>query len=159
MRVALYGRYSTEMQRESSIEDQFRNCEKFLNGNGWKISNRFKDEAMSGSTDDRPGYQNLLKAAESKSFDVLMVDDLSRLSRDEIELKQTVRRFHFWGIRIVGVSDGFDTDSKGYKIQAGVRGLMNEIYLDDLREKTHRGSAARDSAARRETGVGEYDSR
>ncbi len=114
MRIALYARYSTEMQREASIDDQFRNCEKHLNGNGWKVTNRFKDEAMSGSTDDRPGYQKLIRAAESKSFDILLVDDLSRLSRDEIELKQTIRRFRFWGIRIVGVSDG-DTSTSGVK--------------------------------------------
>ena len=41
------------------------------------------------------------------------------------------------------MSDGFDSDSKGYKIHAGVRGLINEIYLDDLREKTHRGLTGR----------------
>ncbi len=53
----------------------------------------------------------------------LLIDDLSRLSHDDIELKQTIRRFRYWGIRIVGVSDCFDSDSKGYKVHAGMRGL------------------------------------
>ena len=71
----------------------------------------------------------MLEDSKSASFDVLLVDDLSRLSRDEVELKQTIRRLCFRGIRIIGVSDGFDTASKGYKVHAGVRGLINEIYL------------------------------
>ena len=45
----------------------------------------------------------------------------------------------FWGIRLIGVSDGYDSAAKGHKLQASVRGIMNELYLDDLREKTHRG--------------------
>lgn len=97
------------------------------------------DEAVSGSTNHRPGYQKLLSDADRGEFTVLIVDDLSRLSRDDVEMKQVVRRFRFKQMRIVGVSDGFDSDSKGHKIHAGVRGLINEIYLDDLRDKTHRG--------------------
>ncbi len=72
-------------------------------------------------------------------FDVVLVDDLSRLSRDEAESIQLRRRLHFLGIRLVGVSDGYDSAAKGHKLQASVRGLMNELYLDDLRDKTHRG--------------------
>ena len=70
---------------------------------------------------------------------MLLVDELSRLSRDDVEMKQVIRRFRFRGVRIVGVSDGFDSDARGYNVQAGVRGLLNELHLDDLRETTHRG--------------------
>lgn len=139
MRAAIYTRYSTDKQREASIEDQVRNCEVWAEREGWEIIGRYEDRAQSGAKTDRPGYQAMLAEAEDRKFDVLIVDDLSRLSRDDIELKQTVRRFRFWELRIVGVSDGFDSASKGYKIHAGVRGLINDIYLDDLREKTHRG--------------------
>ncbi len=139
MRAAIYCRFSSENQRESSIADQARNCERFAEREGWQIASRFQDKAVSGTKKDRAGYQAMLAAAKCREFDVLLVDDLSRLARDEIELKQTVRRFKFSGLRIVGVSDGFDTAAKGHKIQATVRGLINEIYLDDLAEKTHRG--------------------
>ncbi len=81
----------------------------------------------------------MLAAADHHEFDVLLVDDLSRLSRDEIEVKQTIRRFQFQHRRIIGVSDGYDSSIKGEKIQSTMRGLINELYLDDLREKTHRG--------------------
>ena len=70
---------------------------------------------------------------------MLLVDDLSRLSRDDVKTKQTIRRFKFRGLRIVGVSDGYDSAQKGAKIQSTMRGLMNEMYIDDPREKTRRG--------------------
>jgi len=81
----------------------------------------------------------MLKIAEAGDFDVLLVDDLSRLSRDQVEGERAIRRFEFRGVRIIGISDGYDSQSKSRKVQRGVRGLMNEIYIDDLRDKTHRG--------------------
>ena len=139
MKAATYARYSTDMQREASIADQRRNLQRFAEREGWKIVEEFSDAGISGTKNNRPGYLAMLAAAKAKAFDVLLVDDLSRLSRDDIETKQTIRRLTFSGIRIIGVSDGYDSSTKGAKIQATVRGMMNEIYLDDLAEKTHRG--------------------
>ena len=142
-RAALYARFSTERQTDASIQGQFRNCEAYCEREGWTIVDRYGDEAISGRKTDRPGYQRMLADAEAGRFDVLVVDDLSRLSRDEIETKLTVRRFQFRGLRIVGISDGYDSAAKGAKVHAGVRGLINDIYIDDLREKTHRGLAGK----------------
>jgi DNA invertase Pin-like site-specific DNA recombinase len=141
LRAAIYSRFSGEHQRETSIDDQARNCRRRAERDGFEIVASFDDRAMSGAKADRPGYQAMLAAAVRREFEVLLVDDLSRLSRDEIEIKQVVRRFVFAGLRLIGVSDGFDSAAKGHKIQATVRGLMNELYLDDLAEKTHRGLA------------------
>lgn len=139
MQVALYARYSSEHQRESSIADQFRTCERATQSQGWRVSHRYEDKAVTGSRADRPGYQRLLHDAQARCFDILIVDDLSRLTRDEAESIQVRRRLAFWGIRLIGVSDGYDSAAKGHKLQASVRGIINELYLDDLREKTHRG--------------------
>ena len=139
MHVALYARYSSEHQREASIADQFRTCERSAQSQGWTISHRYEDKAITGSRADRPGYQRLLQEAQAHCFDVLLVDDLSRLTRDEAESIHLRRRLDFWGIRLIGVSDGYDSAAKGHKLQASVRGIINELYLDDLREKTHRG--------------------
>jgi Site-specific recombinases, DNA invertase Pin homologs len=98
---------------------------------------------MTGARHDRPGYQAMLAAAEAREFEVLLVDDLSRLSRDELESKRAIRALRFWGIRVIGVSDGIDTDRKGHKIEVGLRGLMSELYLDELADKTHRGLMGR----------------
>src|SRR5688572_5717242 len=93
-RVALYARYSSENQREASIEDQYRNCENYAKRQErWKIVERYEDKAISGSTDanGRPGYRQMLADAQAKRFEVLLVDDFSRLSRDSSEIRRTCR--------------------------------------------------------------------
>ena len=80
-RAVIYARYSTERQTDASIQDQFRNCEAHCEREGWTIVDRYGDEAMSGRKADRPGYQRMLADAETGRFDILVVDDLSRLSR------------------------------------------------------------------------------
>ncbi len=139
LRVITYARFSTAQQRDASIEDQVRNCRNYATRNNWNITASFEDKAISGASKDRPGFQAMLKAAGDREFDVLLVDDLSRFSRDDIETKTLIRRFKYQGLRIIGVSDGYDSAAKGEKIQSSMRGLMNEMFLDDLREKTHRG--------------------
>ena len=142
MRVALYARYSSEGQREASIEDQYRNCETYADRQtGWQITHRYQDKAISGSQNahGRPGYKQMLADALEKCFDVLLVDDFSRLSRDQVETETARRRLVHWGVRLIGVSDGIDTAAKGHKMLSGFKGIMNEVFLDDLRDKTRRG--------------------
>ena len=140
-RIATYARFSSDKQRDASIEDQTRNCRTHAKRHDWEVELHFEDRAISGASKDRPGFQAMLKAARDGKFDVLLVDDLSRFSRDDIETKTIIRRFKYQGLRIIGVSDGYDSAAKGEKIQSSMRGLMNEMFLDDLREKTHRGLA------------------
>ena len=141
MKAAIYARYSSDMQRTASIEDQSRNCRKRADAEGWTISATFADAAISGSDNNRPQYQAMLAAAERSEFEVLLLDDLSRLARDSVEQERIIRRLEFKGLRIIATSDGYDSESKARKVHRGFKGLMNEIFLDDLREKTHRGIA------------------
>ena len=81
-RGALYGRYSTDLQNEQSVEDQFRLCRKFTEQHGIEIVRTFDDRGISGATiAARPGVRELMKAAERKEFDCIVVESLSRLSR------------------------------------------------------------------------------
>jgi site-specific DNA recombinase len=139
IRAATYARYSSDQQRASSIVDQRRNCQRRAEAEGWSIVAQFADEAISGSDNRRPEYLKMQQAAARKEFDVLIVDDLSRLTRDSVEQETTLRRLEFQGIRIIATADGYDSQSKSRKIQRGFKGLMNEMFLDDLRAKVHRG--------------------
>jgi site-specific DNA recombinase len=141
MRVAAYARYSTDQQREASLEDQLRNCRRYCEREGWPEPVIYTDAAVSGARSDRPGYRMLL--SEAAQFDVILVDDLSRLSRDSAEVAIAARRIKFAGARLIGVSDGVDTARKSHKADLGLRGLMSELYLDDLADKTHRGLTGR----------------
>jgi len=99
----------------------------------------YVDEAISGSLINRPGLQALEKAAENKEFEAVVVDDLSRLSRSNHQMLTLVLKFNYYQVKLISVSDGIVTDDENSKLGIQMRGLINELYLDDLRKKTMRG--------------------
>lgn len=143
MRIAAYARYSSDQQRDASLEDQLRNCRSYAARQGWPEPVAYTDAAISGARRDRPAYRQLLTDIGQQAYDVLLVDDLSRLSRDSAECAHVVKRLRFAGVRLIGVCDGIDTARKSHKADVGLRGLMSELYLDDLADKTHRGLEGR----------------
>ena len=86
-RCAIYARYSSDLQRESSIEDQIRRCREYALGRGWAVIEDLVvgDKAITAaSVVGRDGLQQLVRAAKAPSrlFDCLLIDDRSRLARD-----------------------------------------------------------------------------
>jgi site-specific DNA recombinase len=141
MRAAVYARFSSENQREQSIQDQIRVCKQFAARDGIEVleNHIYFDEAQSGSIRARSGLEALKAAAEDKQFEVLLVDDSSRLSRDNQHFNTLLCLFQFWGISLISVSDGLDMREEHAKVAYQFRGIINELYLTDLKKKTHRG--------------------
>ncbi|MGH7182781.1 MAG: recombinase family protein [Nitrospiraceae bacterium] len=67
------------------------------------------------------------------------MDDLSRLSLDLVKTEEVRRLCHYKGVRLIGVSDGTDSAAEGNEMLSGIKGVMNQGFLSDLRKKTHRG--------------------
>jgi site-specific DNA recombinase len=145
MRAAIYTRFSSDKQSDRSTADQARICTSFAEGKGWAVVATHQDEAVSGSVpvDSRPGSRALMADALASRFDVLLLEGLDRLSRDAVDQERIVRRLEHRGIRLVGISDGYDSEAHGRKLHRAMRGIINEVYLDDLRAKTHRGLAGK----------------
>lgn len=142
MNVALYARFSSDNQREQSITDQYRVCEDYVaRQSDWTIVHRYKDEAISGTQDatGREGYARMLADAQARRFNVLVVHDLSRLSRDSVETEQARRRLVHWGVRLIAIGDGIDTQHEGHELMSGFKGLMNQQFLKDLARHVRRG--------------------
>ena len=141
MKVVIYARYSSANQSEKSIDDQIRVCRKYIEENGYIFDpdHIYIDEAISGSIIQRPGLQTLERAMESYCFEAVAVDDLSRLSRSNHQMLTFVNKFNFNQVKIISVSDGIITDEENSKLGIHIRGLINELYLDDLKKKTMRG--------------------
>ncbi len=141
MKAAIYARYSSENQSEKSIDDQIRVCKKYCAEHELTVCDEhiYVDEALSGSLLNRPGLQALDKAAENKEFEAVLVDDLSRLSRSNHQMLTLVLKFNYLQVKIISVADGISTDDENSKLGIQMRGLINELYLDDLRKKTMRG--------------------
>ena len=114
MKAAIYARYSSDNQREQSIEDQVRVCRNYACERDIEVSRQhiYSDEARSGSIRNREGLDALMKAAEEKKFDIVLVDDSSRISRDVSYFNQLLCRFMYLQVRLTSISDGLDTQEE-----------------------------------------------
>jgi site-specific DNA recombinase len=145
MRCAVYTRFSSDVQHPASITDQQLACQRYADRQArWQVlpEHTYADEALSGmGVEHRPAYQRLLAAiaAPARPFDVLLVDDLSRLSRDAAEMLRLARLLEYAQITLISVADGIETGTKLSKLTLSVKAIFNEQYLDDLRERTLRG--------------------
>lgn len=143
--AAIYARYSTEQQRRSSLEDQIRACRERASREGISVDEAlvFRDAAATGATTQRKGLQRLLRAAEAKRFDVLLVEDVSRISRDTADATELLRRFQRWGVRVIGVADGVDTATDSGVMAFQLRAVLAEQEREAGRQRTRRGLAGR----------------
>lgn len=141
MRAAIYARYSSSNQRETSIDDQISNCRVMVAREGWTIDPRhiYFDRAKSGASHDREALQRLRDDAEGGEFDVVVVDDLSRIARDSLFMAMFMADMQGADVRVVGVGDHVDTSEDQSDLVIQFRGIVNELYLKDLRAKTRRG--------------------
>src|SRR5882762_3145827 len=138
MRAVIYARYSTDLQREASIEDQVRVCRQRIEREGWKLVATYSDAASSGASRLRPGYQKLLEDARAGAFDVVMAEALDRLSRDQEDVAALYKRLSFAGIKMVTLAEGEISE-----LHVGLKGTMNALFLKDLAAKTRRGLRGR----------------
>jgi site-specific DNA recombinase len=144
-RIAAYARYSSDRQSESSVEDQLRRLHAFAAARGRTIDPKliFTDHAISGASTARPAFESLMALVKARAIDVLLVEDTSRLSRDNADALNLYKTFTFYGVQLVAISDGIDSSSKGAKLAYSVKALMSDLYLEDLRDKTLRGMEGR----------------
>src|SRR6267143_2244175 len=138
MRAVIYARYSTDLQREASIEDQVRVCRQRIKRESWKLGATYSDAASSGASRLRPGYQKLLEDARAGAFDVVVAEALDRLSRDQEDVAALYKRLCFAGIKMVTLAEGEISE-----LHVGLKGTMNALFLKDLAAKTHRGLEGR----------------
>ena len=141
MKAAIYARYSSENQRPQSIEDQISTCRKFAIDNDFSIDQNhiYSDEAKSGASSDRDGLNSLSAAARNHQFQVVLVDDLSRLARNNFLMLTVLADLSFEGIRVISVADGLDSNDQESTLGIQIRGIFNELQLQDLKKKTMRG--------------------
>ena len=154
-RCASYARYSSDLQRDSSIADQHRNCRSFaarqLPGNKWGpwvIQEGYVcgDEALSGaSLANRKALQSLLSAAKQRPrpFDCVLIDDTSRLARNLPDALRFIEILNYNGVHVVSVTQGIDTAADNSRMLLTMHGMVDEQFLVGHRQKVHRGQEGR----------------
>ncbi len=137
-RVAIYARYSSDLQSDASIEDQLRTCRERAEREGWTVVGEYADHAVSGASMMRAEIQDLILDARSRKFDIVLAEALDRLSRDQEDIAHIYKRLTFEGVKIVTLSEG-----EVGKLHIGLKGTMNALFIEELARKTHRGLQGR----------------
>ena len=147
-KVLLYARYSTAMQSDASVEDQFRLLRQRAEREGWAVLAEHGDRAISGTVRDRPGLQECLGAIESGKAQILLAESLDRISRDQEDLAAIYKRVRYHGAKIITLSEG-----EIGSIHIGMGGTMSPLFLEQLGEKVRRGQIGRVEAGRIPGGI------
>jgi site-specific DNA recombinase len=148
MRAVIYARFSTDMQRDASIDDQIRSCREYAARQGLTVVETYSDRAVSGASLMRSGMQKLLRDGRSGAFDIVISEGLDRLSRNQADIAQIYQSLLFADVMIETVAEGAISE-----MHIGLKGTMNAIFLKDLAVKTHRGLKGRALAGKSAGGL------
>ena len=138
MNGVIYARYSSDNQREESIDGQVRECLAYAEKNGIQIIETYIDRAMTAKTDKRPDFQRMIKDSYKKGFDVVLVWKLDRFARnrfDSAKYKMILRQNE---VRVLSATEAISSRPEGILMESMLEGWA-EYYSAELAEKVIRG--------------------
>ncbi len=137
-RVAIYARYSSDLQRERSLDDQVRLCRDYADRQGWRVTHVFSDAAVSGSSLNRKGYWDMVATVREQRVTIVLAEAVDRLSRDQEDLHYLYKVLCFNDVRLFTCDTGENT-----AMHLGLKGIVVEQHTTDLANKVRRGQAGR----------------
>ena len=142
MKAVIYARYSSDNQREESIEGQIRECTAFAEKNNITILRHYIDRAFSAKTDNRPEFQNMIKDSGKRLFDMIIVWKLDRLGRSMRHLVTLIEELRQRGVNFRSLTDSIDTSTPMGRFFFHVMGALAEMERELIVERTMAGLAA-----------------
>lgn len=148
MRAAIYARYSSDLQRPTSIEDQVRQCQRTADQKGWAVLSDYvrSDSELSGTTrNQREGINSLMEDVKRspRPFDCLLIDDSSRLGRNLTDVLKMSDLLAYYGVTLYFASQQFGSNERSFRQLLIMNGMNDEHYSVSLAEKVHRGQEGR----------------
>ena len=131
MTAVIYARYSSDSQREASIEGQLRDCKDYAERNGITIVGTYIDRAYSAKTDDRPEFQRMVQDSAGKIFDAVLVWKLDRFARNRYDAIYYKRQLEKNSVHLVSVMEPISSGPEGIMIESLLIG-MAEYYSAEL---------------------------
>ncbi len=138
MNAVIYARYSSDNQREESIEGQLRECNEYAVKNGLTIVGNYIDRALSAKTDNRPEFQQMIKDSSRKKFEVIIVWKLDRFARNRVDSAKYRTALCINGVKLLSATENIADNSTGVLLESILEGFA-EYYSADLSEKVVRG--------------------
>ena len=138
MNGVIYARYSSDNQREESIEGQLRECNDFTKRNDITIVDSYIDRAFSATIDKRPAFQKMIKDSAKKMFDIIIVWKLDRFAHNRYDSARYKALLRKNGVKVISANENISEGSEGIILESVLEG-MAEYYSADLLEKVIRG--------------------
>lgn len=138
MKAVIYARYSSDSQREESIEGQLRECLEFANKIGVDVVANYIDRAMTAMSDNRPDFQRMIKDSYKHCFDMIIVWKLDRFSRDRYDSAHYKHILKKNGVKVVSAKENISEGPEGIILESMLEG-MAEYYSAELSVKVKRG--------------------
>ena len=138
MTAVIYARYSSDNQREESIEGQIRECTAYAEKNGITVVKHYIDRAISAKTDNRPEFQQMIKDSDKKLFDIVLVWKLDRFARNRYDSARYKTQLKKNGVKLMSATEIISEGPEGIILESVLEGYA-EYYSADLAEKVVRG--------------------
>ena len=122
-KAVIYARYSCEKQTEQSIEGQLRVCNEFAERNGYTVIQNYIDSAVSGKTDKREQFQQMLKDSASKSFEFVIVYKLDRFARNRYDSAMTKATLKKNGVKVLSACEQITDTPEGIILESMIEGF------------------------------------
>ena len=138
MTGVIYARYSSDSQREESIDGQLRECMEFAEKQGISVMETFIDRGLSAKTDKRPQFQKMIKDSSKRKFDVIIVWKLDRFARNRYDSAHNKNTLKKNNVKVVSATEKISEGAEGILLESLLEG-MAEYYSVELAEKVTRG--------------------
>lgn len=123
MKAVIYARYSSDNQREESIEGQIRDCKEYAKYNDISIVGSYIDRAMSAKTDNRPNFQKMIKDSAKRQFDMVIVWKLDRFARNRFDSANYKNLLKKNGVRVVSAKESISEGAEGIILESVLEGF------------------------------------
>lgn len=136
--AVIYARYSSSNQTEQSIEGQVHGCEDYARKHDIIIVYSYIDRAISGTTDEREAFQQMLKDSNNKKWNYVLVYKLDRFARNKYE--SAIHRKHLKdnGVKLISAMENIPESPEGVLLESLLEG-MNQYFSEELAQKVSRG--------------------
>lgn len=138
MNGVIYARYSSDRQREESIEGQMRICAEYAKQHDITIVNSYIDRALTAKTDNRPQFQLMIRDSAKHLFDVVIVYQLDRFARNRYDSATYKNKLKKNSVRLLSAMENITDDPSGIILESVLEG-MAEYYSVELAQKVTRG--------------------
>ena len=138
MNGVIYARYSSDNQREESIDGQLRECKAFAERNDINIVGEYIDRAKSATTANRPDFQRMISDSSKNAFEVVIVWKLDRFARNRYDSAHYKAQLRKNGVKVISATEVISEGAEGVLLESVLEG-MAEYYSKELAEKTLRG--------------------